>query len=199
MPAPGLAARKEELRRSARLLPRTDRVARARAAVANLLALQELAAAGSVALYAAIQDEVPLDPVFAELRRRGCRTAAPRVVAGRLELIDLLQADAWVLGYRGIREPAPTGPRIAVAEIDLFVVPGLLFDRDLRRLGRGGGHYDRLLAAARPDACRVGICYADRVVPDLPVDSQDVPMHMLVTEREVIRRKGISSSGRETG
>ena len=72
-------------------------------------------------------------------------------------------------------------------EVDLFVVPGLLFDRAGRRLGRGGGHLDRLLGRARKDAARVGLCYAQRVVQELPAAPWDVAMHVVVTDREVIR------------
>ena len=68
-------------------------------------------------------------------------------------------------------------------------MPGILFDRRGRRLGRGLGHFDRLLANARTDAVRVGCSYADRVVEELPEESWDILMHVVVTEREVIRNE----------
>jgi 5-formyltetrahydrofolate cyclo-ligase len=74
-----------------------------------------------------------------------------------------------------------------VGEVDLFVVPALRFDRAGRRLGRGGGHYDRLLARRRTDAWLVGICYEDRVVDELPEDPWDVRMHVVVADRFLLR------------
>ena len=71
--------------------------------------------------------------------------------------------------------------------MDVFLVPGLLFDRAGRRLGRGGGHFDRLLARACPGALRVGVCVAERVVDELPEGPWDVRMHRIVTEHETLR------------
>jgi 5-formyltetrahydrofolate cyclo-ligase len=76
---------------------------------------------------------------------------------------------------------------VSVAEVDVFLVPGLLFDRAGHRLGRGGGHYDRLLRGARRTALRAGICYAERLVAEVPAEERDVSMDVIVTESEVLR------------
>src|SRR5262249_30907805 len=117
--------------------------------------------------YHAIGDEVPLERVASWCAERGVRVVYPVVVGAELELA-----------------PDVTRPeRVAIAEVDVFVVPGQVFDRAGRRLGRGGGHYDRLLARRSANATVVGMCYADRVVDELPEDPWDVPMHALVTDR----------------
>jgi 5-formyltetrahydrofolate cyclo-ligase len=85
-----------------------------------------------------------------------------------------------------VLEPAPGARAVRADLVDVFVVPGLLFDRAGRRLGRGGGHFDRLLACARPDALRVGVCPAERLVDELPEDPWDVRMHRVVTEHETL-------------
>ena len=110
--------------------------------------------------------------VIAEaIRARGGRALYPVVVGPELELA-----------------PDPSrAERVSVGEVELFVAPGLLFDRAGRRLGRGGGHYDRLLARRRADAWLVGICYEDRVIDELPEDPWDVRMHVVVTDRAVLR------------
>lgn len=94
----------------------------------------------------------------------------------------------------GIREPEQDSIRVPVEEIDAFLVPGLMFDRNCRRLGRGGGHYDRLLGRARVGAASIGICYAEHVVDELPEDPWDVAMDLVVTDRFVVRRflRGVS-------
>lgn len=147
-----------------------------------------MAAARTVALYAAIADEVPLDAIAAGCRERGARTVYPRRGAAGLELRLVTREQDLAREPGPFAQPGPEAPLVAVEAVDAFVVPGLLFDRACRRLGRGGGDYDRLLARARADAARVGICYADRVVDELPEDPWDVAMDVVVTDRFVLRR-----------
>jgi 5-formyltetrahydrofolate cyclo-ligase len=186
MPGEAAAARKRELRERARRMAGPGRAA-LRELQGRLLALAELTGVRCVALYAATGWEVELEEVAAELLRRGARLAFPRVEEGELGLRAVEDLAALSPGYRGIPEPGPEGECVSVEEVDAFLVPGLLFDRLGHRLGRGGGHYDRLLRRARPDALRVGICYAERLVAEVPAEEMDVPMDLIVTEAEVLR------------
>jgi 5-formyltetrahydrofolate cyclo-ligase len=85
-----------------------------------------------------------------------------------------------------MEQPSASGPVIPLHEIDVFLVPGLAFDLAGRRLGNGAGHYDRILASARPDALTVGIAPAVRLVDEVPVDGHDVPVGWLATEEGVV-------------
>jgi len=114
---------------------------------------------------------VPVETAAEACRARGARVVYPIVVGAELELGE------------DPHRPA----RVAAHEVDLFVVPGVAFDREGRRLGRGGGHYDRLLARRRLGAVPVGICYADRLVDALPEDPWDVRMEVLVSDAGVLR------------
>jgi 5-formyltetrahydrofolate cyclo-ligase len=139
-------------------------------------------------VYSAIADEVPVEALAERLRTLGKRTVYPVQAGDSLALAAVAARSALVSGPRGVLEPSRAAERVQVDEVDLFMVPGLLFDRSCRRLGRGGGHYDRLLRGAREDATLVGICYADRVIEELPEDPWDVAMDLVVTERFVLRR-----------
>lgn len=77
------------------------------------------------------------------------------------------------------------GPVSATA-IDVVLVPARAFDRDGYRLGRGGGHYDRLLPALRPGVPVVGVACAARVVERLPREPHDLPMTHLATEQGIV-------------
>ncbi len=180
-------ARKHALRAASRAPRPLDRSRAGCDAVERLLGLPELGECQTVSLYAAIEDEVPVEAALRELRARGLQTVLPRVVGTDLFLFEVEDLDGLEIGYGGIREPVTGLPHVGPERVDLFFVPGMLFDRRGRRLGRGRGHFDRLLATARRDALLVGCSYADRVVEDLPTESLDVLMHVVVTEREVIR------------
>jgi 5-formyltetrahydrofolate cyclo-ligase len=109
--------------------------------------------------------------------------AYPRVGEDRLGLYAVdslydLRAGRW-----GLREPdADPARAVAPDAIDLILVPGTAFTRDGRRLGRGGGYYDRLLAGVAPATCRTGVCFDFQIVPDLPTESHDQNVDFVVTE-----------------
>ena len=73
---------------------------------------------------------------------------------------------------------------ITTVQPDMLVVPGVAFDKDGNRLGRGKGFYDRLLQAET--AFKVGFCFDFQLLPQIPVESFDMPMDAIVTNREVI-------------
>jgi 5-formyltetrahydrofolate cyclo-ligase len=163
--------------------------------VRHLLSLPELEGARTVALYSAIGQEPSTFEIRYALGKLGTRLAYPRVVEGRL-ILHRVEPDRTLRpGYRGIPEPSAEEPTVSPDEVDLFVVPGLLFDRSGNRLGRGGGHYDRLLGEARPDANRIGLCYAEQVIEVIPADRWDRPVDLVVTDREVIRVSRVRREG----
>jgi 5-formyltetrahydrofolate cyclo-ligase len=168
--------------------------ARARACQERLLELPELASCRTVALYSACDHEVPLELATAALRARGLAIVLPRVVGPELEL-HRAEPGELVRGAFGLLEPAADAPAVPVEAVDLFAVPGVAFDRAGNRLGRGGGHYDRLLSLARADARRVGLCYGERLLDELPIDEWDIPMCVVVTEGEVVRILGRERAG----
>ncbi len=86
-------------------------------------------------------------------------------------------------GAYGIAEPEPID-HLSPTDLDAILVPGVAFSRDGRRLGQGVGYYDRFLRRLRPDALRIGVCYAWQIVPSLPVEPHDVPMTHVVTEHD---------------
>jgi 5-formyltetrahydrofolate cyclo-ligase len=182
-----IEAEKSAMRRAARRAAASRPASAGRRAQERLLTLPELAACRIVSLYAARSDEVPTDRLFAALRRRGTRLAFPRVAAEELVLHAVDAPDELEPGWRGIREPSERAPGVAPEAVDLFVVPGLRFDRLGGRLGRGGGHYDRLLARARPAALRVGLCFDDQLVARVPTGHGDARMDVVVTPDELIR------------
>lgn len=86
----------------------------------------------------------------------------------------------------GAREPRD-GRVLEVGELDLIVVPGVAFDRSCRRVGYGGGFYDRLLASTREGTAAVAIAFGLQVVDEVPSGPLDRTVDAIVTEDDVIR------------
>lgn len=89
----------------------------------------------------------------------------------------------WRTGPAGI--PEPLGPASPLAQVDMVLVPLVGFDRRGGRLGYGGGYYDRALADYTGELVAVG--FACQEVDRVPRVATDIPMPLIVTEREVIR------------
>jgi 5-formyltetrahydrofolate cyclo-ligase len=183
--------RKDALRRATRaaregLLP-DERHRAAEAVVGRLRRLPELRRARVVALYAAHGSELDVAALTGVLRERGVTTVLPRVEGDELRLVVTTSSTRLVIGYRGISEPQ--GRAVDLAVVDAIVVPGLAFDPVGGRLGQGGGHYDRLLAASPEAAVRIGVGYACQLVPRVPSEAHDAPVDLVVTDRATFRTR----------
>lgn len=83
----------------------------------------------------------------------------------------------------GILEPTGTD-FTNFSEIDLAIIPGRMFDRQLNRLGRGKAYYDRLLT--KLSSYLVGVCYPFQLINEVPTESHDFPMDCIITPDEII-------------
>lgn len=85
--------------------------------------------------------------------------------------------------------PGPFGPQptddAPQSVPDVLFVPLLAFTADGRRLGQGGGHYDRWLAA-HPDATAIGLAWDMQEVDNLPHEPHDVPLRAVVTPTRIL-------------
>ena len=73
----------------------------------------------------------------------------------------------------------PENP-VKIKEVDVFLVPGVAFTASGKRLGRGGGYYDKLLSKY-PDTLKIGITFNERIMQDLPTESHDISMDYVFT------------------
>ncbi len=98
----------------------------------------------------------------------------------------LKEKDLYIKSRLGFLEPAPQkSKKIPAGHIAAFILPGRAFDRQGRRLGRGGGFYDRALAAA--PGLRIGLAWDIQIQDeDLPEEAHDLLMDAIVTESFVL-------------
>jgi len=132
-----------------------------------------------VGLYMATGREPGTALLLADLLERGARIAVP-VRRRKTYGWGWVDADTrWKTGAHGIREPVSASEAVST-DLRVIVVPGVAFDALGGRLGHGNGHYDRLLAGS--PALRVGLCYENRLIESVPMESHDVRMDVVVTE-----------------
>ena len=155
----------------------------------RLLSLPEYQGARLVHSFVSMPGEIDTRGLIEAALSSGRRVAVPVVTKGRR---DLLHAEIAALsdlrpeGTWGLYQPPPERIRpIAPSEIDLVVVPGLVFDPAGNRVGFGAGYYDRFLRGIH--APKVAVAYAFQVFPEVPTTAQDVAVDLIVTEEKVYR------------
>lgn len=136
-------------------------------------------AASTVLTYLAKDDEIDLAGLHAATDTR--RFAATRTpLDGPLSVHRIpAEMEQHSLGFR---QPVAGTPEVGIHEIDVVLIPGLAFDIAGRRLGRGGGHYDELLARLPDGVPRVGVTPSALVTLRLPEDDWDRHVSHLATE-----------------
>ena len=188
------SAAKERVRREMRRLRKgvdASWKAQADAAASSLLSGRADAGGHVVAVYLAAPGEIDIDAFVRYALGRGFQVAAPRWNGLTYELARVSGLDGANLrrGPMGIREPAEASV-VRPEDVGLWIVPGLAFTRDGRRLGYGGGWYDRLLAKAAPGAVKTGVAYPFQIVDDLPSEARDMRVDdVVVAQADDSRRQ----------
>lgn len=155
---------------------------RSAAACSLLLAQPTWRDAGSVMLFAPIAGEIDVWPLGAAALVQGKTLALPRfdpaTQSYEARLVRNLQSEISP-GTYGIREPVDSCDRLPLKRLDLVLVPGIAFDLHGRRLGRGKGYYDRLLADVRGLKC--GVSLDEQLVSTVPFEPHDAELNWILT------------------
>lgn len=133
-----------------------------------------------VAAYASLPGEPDLRP----LDWIGEKTVLlPRVDGEDLVFHAVSNTSHLKSGAFGVMEPDPAKcPAFDPREAEIIFVPGLAFTNEGRRLGRGRGFYDRLLAALPAHILRVGVCFAGQIVEELPCEPHDEEVDIVLSQ-----------------
>ena len=168
--------------------------ARAQAAAAigaRIAAMPSFAAARHLLMTLPFRNEWDTRALIALALAAGKRVALPRVDAHTrmLALHTITDAERDVApGYRGIAEPRAHCAVVSAGSIDWLLVPGVAFDAACRRLGYGGGFYDRLLPLVAADAPRIAGAFDVQVVEHVPAAPHDIGVDAVVTETRTYTR-----------
>jgi 5-formyltetrahydrofolate cyclo-ligase len=158
----------------------------------------------AVVLYSAHANEVSTDVIFAEALKSGRAIFFPRVdrASNTLSLCKVESRSDLAPGAYGILEPDTPAIDTASMPPCVVVAPGLAFTVRGERMGRGGGHYDRLMAELPRHAITVGLAYSFQLLDHLPQAEWDQRLNFIVTGSaiypapdEIRRESGIRAQG----
>ena len=173
-----------------RSMTEADRAAAGRHLRDALLEMPELQMAGTVAAYVSVGTEPDTRGLIFALWKRGSYVLLPVLHAdGDLDWASYEGPDSLGAGPRGLLEP--TEPRrgvTAITSADLVIVPALAVDAAGRRLGRGGGSYDRVLARVGPAIQTVALLYGGELVSEVPAGPHDKPVRTAAIAGQGISR-----------
>ena len=129
-----------------------------------------------VMLYSALPDEVQTQ-AFLEKWRHEKKIILPTVVGDDIIPVELAENTGFAVGDFNILEPQNEP---YTGGYDLIVVPGVAFDRNGNRIGRGRGYYDRFLCK-HLDIKRIGICFDFQLVDEVPTEPNDIKMNEVIS------------------
>lgn len=163
----------------------------------RLTQLEEYRRAQRLLVYVSYKDEADTHALIRHALAQKKEVFCPRVRAseeGRsMDFYRIASMEELAAGYQGIPEPPAAEERLYRVEEqragDLVILPGSAFDREGRRLGYGGGYYDRYLEAVTLP-CRAALCYACQLLDRVPEEETDIRPQLLITELETIRIRG---------
>lgn len=170
------------LRRIAEDLPQSYRQKADAAIAAHLLAMPAYQEAETVFCFVGTGWEIDTRPILADALSSGKRLCVPLCTGpGLMELRQITDLEQLTPGAYHLPEPPADAPLVAVDEVDLAVLPCMGCNHLGQRLGRGGGFYDRFLAAYRSAA--VLVCRERMTREEIPLEPHDLPIPWVLTER----------------
>jgi 5-formyltetrahydrofolate cyclo-ligase len=189
----GLSVSKKSLREEyllkRRLMPTEDAARLSLVVCDYLLSLPEFVSSSRIALYAGVHGEVSTDRIFKAAITQGKEVFFPKSESTVRPLLFYKTDSLEDLtpGLYGVPEPEGRGESVSPidpAELDLIVVPGIVFDHSGARLGFGKGYYDMVLSGV--SAVKVALAFYMQVLEEpLPTEAHDIRMDMLITERGI--------------
>ena len=148
----------------------------------KLVKLQVWNNAKNILLYHSLPDELQTVTFLEQIK--GKNIFLPKVVGDSLIVLPYSKNELQK-GAFSILEPLGNLD-IKPNYLDLIIIPGIAFDKDLNRLGRGKGYYDKLLKQS--NAYKIGVCYDFQLIEKIPTEKHDVKMDMIITPTNIIRK-----------
>jgi 5-formyltetrahydrofolate cyclo-ligase len=152
-----------------------------------LLSIDEFKEADTLLLYYPIKNEISPLSLIGFAQKCGKQIAFPVCNADNdtLDFYTVNSIDELSPSSFGISEPIASENAAILTDKTLCLVPGLLFSKGGHRLGYGKGFYDKFLKNFK--GLSVGFSYSELLVDNIPTESSDIPLNIIITEKEVLR------------
>lgn len=139
--------------------------------------LKIISSAECIAVYSAVNGELPCDGIADFFLQNGRTVCYPRVKGDTMDFYEITDRESQMsMGAYNIPEPKMSQRKIYPQDIDLMIVPAIAFNDEGLRLGQGGGYYDRYLNEAETKGripYTIGVCYDFQIYSALPVEKHD--------------------------
>ncbi len=141
----------------------------------HVLEMPQVTSAGTIAAYYSVGTEPDTRGLIFALWKRGSYVVLPVLLPdGDLDWASYEGPESLAPGPRGVLQPVePARGTGTVARADVVLVPALAVDVRGRRLGRGGGSYDRALARVGPQVPTIALLYDSELLPSVPAEEHD--------------------------
>lgn len=173
---------REKIRQEKRRLSQQELGEMSLAIVERVWADERVGTARTIMLYSPLADEVDVSPLLRRLYSEGRRVLLPKVVSDtEMTLHEYHGMESLRKGSFGIMEPVtPAIDSMEMPQIDVAIIPGMAFDGNGNRLGRGKGYYDRFLSRACVKY-KIGVCFPFQKVESVPCEANDIRMDKVVS------------------
>ncbi len=163
----------------------------------SIIQLPQYQQAQSVFCFVSMRGELDTIELLQDVLEQGKQLVVPRVTGPGTMMLHLVTSLADLTPSRmGIPEPDASAPAVEANQIDLSIIPCLSATLDGKRLGRGGGFYDRFLAHYEGE--KILVCLKDMMEPDLPLEPWDQILPLVVNEEGVFDH-GVKRNHQRTG
>jgi 5-formyltetrahydrofolate cyclo-ligase len=154
----------------------------------HVLEMPQVTSAGTIAAYYSVGTEPDTRGLIFALWKRGSYVVLPVLLPdGDLDWASYEGPESLAPGPRGVLQPVePVRGTGTVARADVVLVPALAVDVRGRRLGRGGGSYDRALARVGPQVPTIALLYDSELLPSVPAEEHDQPVRAVVRPEQGI-------------
>jgi 5-formyltetrahydrofolate cyclo-ligase len=117
--------------------------------------------------------------------------AVPFIIGGkdRIKPCKIRNFEDLEPGTFDILQPKPGIEEVPTSSLDIIIVPGLAFDRQGNRLGRGKGFYDNFLKSINPKTPKIALAFSFQIVEQVPITAGDIPVDKIITEDGIIACK----------
>ena len=158
--------------------------------VIQLLALPEMKTCFSIMAYVDFGKEVRTVPLIFELLNQGKCVVVPYCENGEIQLFRIKNLKELAPGYFGILEPKIelrqlSDRRVVPKDLHLILVPGVAFDPQGGRLGRGKGYYDRFLKKTPERILKIGLAFDLQMFDTIPMSENDQYVDIVATENNL--------------